>query len=103
VEPRADGVRLVMEPGDPQLLDPANPGWLGLLARGEARGLEAAAQGAAPCASLRALDTRDGCIVAEFGVDPARTPAKTPREAALMRFSTATAWRFDTSAERLGR
>ena len=102
-EARRDGVRLVMEPSDPQLLDPENPGWLGQLARGETRGLEAAAQGAAPCAALRTLETRDGRIVADFDIDPARTPAETPREAALMRFSTATAYQFDTSAERLGK
>jgi hypothetical protein len=103
VETRADGVRLVMEPSDAKLLDPENPGWLGLLARGETRGLEAAAQGAAPHASLSKVESRDGRIVADFALDASRAPGATPQEATLMRFSSATAWQFDTSQERLGR
>ncbi|HVH20521.1 MAG TPA: hypothetical protein VNF72_19675, partial [Myxococcota bacterium] len=103
VEARANGVRLTMEPAHADLLDPENPGWLGQLARGSARGLESAAQGAAPRARLESVETRDGRIVADFSLDAARTPAEKPQEAALMRFSTATAWKFDTSAERLGK
>ena len=103
VESRANGVRLTMEPAHADLLDPENPGWLGQLARGTARGLESAAQGAAPRARLESVETRDGRIVADFSLDAARTPAEKPQEAALMRFSTATAWKFDTSAERLGK
>jgi hypothetical protein len=100
VQVQGNEVRLTLEPSHADLLDPENPGWLGQLVRGASRGLEATAQGAAPRARLRALETRDGRIVADFSLDGA--PAERPQEAALMRFSTATAWQFDTSAERLG-
>ena len=66
------------------------------------RGVEAIAQSVEPRARLARLDTGGGRIVAEFRFD-AEPLAQPPREAALMRFSTAVAWEFDTSAERLGR
>ena len=102
VETRGDAVKLVLEPASAELLDPQNPGWLGLLVRGETRGLEALAQAVDPRAALRASELRSGRIELEFAIDAQRAPAETPREAALMRFSSAVGWRFDTSASRLG-
>jgi hypothetical protein len=103
LETSASGVRLTLEPASAELLDPENPGWVGLLVRGNPRGLEAMAQAVEPRAALRSVDLRNGRVEAEFEIDPQREPAATPREAALMRFSSATSWGFDTSAERLGR
>ena len=95
VECAPDRVRLVMEPARAELLDPANPGWLGLLARGTGRGLEVLAEAVEPRARLAALETSRGVVAAEFAIDPARPPAKAPKEAAFMHLSTATAWIFD--------
>jgi hypothetical protein len=103
LEASASGVRLTLEPASAELLDPENPGWVGLLVRGNPRGLEAMAQAVEPRAALRGVELRNGRVEAEFEIDPEREPAATPREAALMRFSSATRWDFDTSAERLGR
>ena len=50
-----------------------------------------------------ALDTRDGRIAIELSIDPSAPAAEAPPEAAFMRLSTATAFVFDTSAQRLGR
>jgi hypothetical protein len=96
-------VQIVLVPQRAELLDAAHPGWLGLLARGERRGLEAAAQGADPRARLLSLEVRGGRAVAELSVGGAAEPAKPPQSAQLMSFSTATTFAFDTSEARLGR
>jgi hypothetical protein len=103
IEVRGERVCIALEPQRAELLDPAHPGWLGLLARGEARGLAAAAQGADPRARLVACDVRGGCIEAELEVSVRAEPAKPPQAAALMAFSTATTFAFDTSEARVGR
>jgi hypothetical protein len=103
VESRPGGVRLVMEPVSPGLLDPENPGWLGLIARGCARGLESLAQAVEPRAHLLASETGEGRIAADFAIEADRPLAKAPRETAFMHLSTATSWLFDTSEARLGR
>ncbi|HEY8121666.1 MAG TPA: hypothetical protein VII78_10140 [Myxococcota bacterium] len=101
----ADGerVRVALAPQRAELLDPAHAGWLGLLARGEGRGIECAAQGADPRARLLALEVRAGRIEAELAVSAGAEPAKPPQAATLMSFSTATSFAFDTSEARLGR
>jgi len=103
IEARGERVHVALEPQRAELLDPAQPGWLGLLARGEARGLEACARGADPRARLIACDVRGGRIEAELEVSASAEPAKPPQAAALMGFSTATTFAFDTSESRLGR
>ena len=96
-------VRVVLEAQRADLLEPTHPGWLGLLARGETRGLEAAAQGTDPRARLLGLTLRGGRAEAELSVSAGAEPAKPPQAAALMSFSTATRFAFDTSEARLGR
>ena len=96
-------VQLVLEPANAELLAPENPGWLGLLVRGNARGVEVLVQSVEPRARLLANDTRDGRIVIELAIDPSAPAAEAPPEAAFMRLSTATSFTFDTSAQRLGR
>ena len=103
IEVRGEHVRVVLEPQCAELLDPAQPGWIGLLARGEGRGIETAAQGVDPRARLVALEVRAGRAVAELTVSASSEPAPIPPAAAMMRFSTATSFAFDTSEARLGR
>jgi hypothetical protein len=102
-EVRGDSLRLSLEPASAELLDPEQPGWIGLLLRGFGRGVEAAAQALDPRARLGALGVRDGRAILELSLDEDREPAEAPREAAFMRLSTATAFVFDTSEARLGR
>jgi len=103
VEADGERVRVELAPASPELLDPEQPGWVGLLARGVARGVEAAAQAVDPRARLLGLATQGGRIACELSVDPAAGPAEAPREAAFMRLSTATGWVFDLGEARLGR
>jgi hypothetical protein len=88
-------VRAVLRPARPALLDRGAPGWLGLLARGDGRGLEAAAQGVDARARLLDLALREDAIEAQLEVDPAAAPAPEPAPAKLLRFSTATGFAFD--------
>ncbi len=103
VEARADRVRVGLAPASEGLLDPEQPGWVGLFLRGAGRGVEAAAQAVDPRARIEALAVRGGQVALELSIDPTAAPAEAPKEAAFMRLSTATAWVFDTSEARLGR
>jgi hypothetical protein len=96
-------VHLVLEPASAELLDPENPGWLGLLVRGSGRGVEVLAQSVEPRARLASLDSRDGRIAIEIAVEPGAPAAEPPPEAQFMKLSTATGFVFDTSPQRLGR
>jgi hypothetical protein len=100
VEVERDRVRLLLEPESAALLDPEHPGWLGLLARGEPRGIEAAARAIEPRARLAGLAIRDGRIEIEVVVEAGAAPAEPPPEIAFMRLSGATGWRFDLARER---
>lgn len=94
-EIRGDAVRLVLAPELPELLDPSQPGWIGLLARGETAGLEAAARALVAGARVESLQTVDGRIEAALRCVPGiAADAEPPAAAAFMRLSTATAWRF---------
>ncbi|HBZ69819.1 MAG TPA: hypothetical protein DEP35_08835, partial [Deltaproteobacteria bacterium] len=95
-----DRVRLGLEPASPDLLDSEHPGWLGLLVRGDHRGVEAAAQAAEPRARLVDFSTRAGRLSWEITVDKAAAPAEAPPAAAFMNLSTATAFVFDMNRAR---
>jgi len=102
VRAEASRVSLLLEPASAELLDPESPGWLGLLARGSARGIEVLAQSVEPRARVGALEIGDGRITIELAIDASAPAAEAPPEAAFMRLSTATSWVFDTSPARLG-
>lgn len=97
-----DRVHLTLVPQHAALLDPAHPGWLGLLARGELRGIEAAAQGVDAHARLQSGAVRDGRVEVTLSVRAADPPAEMPKAAQLMAISGATTFQFDYG-ERLGR
>lgn len=88
-------VHLALVPQSADLLAPDHPGWLGLAARGEVRGFEAAAQGADPRARLEALSARDGRLEATFSVRPDEPAAPMPKAAQFMAMSGATTFQFD--------
>ncbi|MCZ7528508.1 MAG: hypothetical protein M5U14_20325 [Acidimicrobiia bacterium] len=85
VDVDGDRVRFALTPTTPGLLDPDHPGWSGLLARGERRGLEAAAHGFDPRARLVALTVTDGRVVAELVLDGDARPVTEPDVVALTR------------------
>jgi hypothetical protein len=95
-----DRVRLVLTPESASLLDAEHPGWLGLLARGELAGVEAAAQAVEPRARIVRGEVAGGRIAVELAIDPDTPPAEPPGPVAFMQLSTATAWRFDLARAR---
>jgi len=76
--------------GPVELLDPDAPGWVGLVAADEPRGLAAMVQAVEP----RAVLARTGPRTFGITVDPDAEPATPPRSAQLTRLSTAADWRF---------
>jgi hypothetical protein len=103
IETTGDRVQLALEPASADLLDPENPGWLGLLVRGSGRGVEVLAQSVEPRARLASIESRDGRIAIGISVESGAAAAEPPPEAQFMKLSTATGFVFDTSAARLGR
>jgi len=95
LEVHGDAVRVALAPASADLLDPEHPGWLGVWLRGDARGLEVAAQAADPRARLAAWRVTGGGIEAELRVEASAPPVEAPKQAAFMRLSTATSWVFD--------
>ncbi|HYB12764.1 MAG TPA: hypothetical protein VEG67_04795 [Myxococcota bacterium] len=100
VEVSDDRVRFGLEPATSELLDPAQPGWLGLLVRGDARGVEAATQAVESRARLTDFSRQANRLSLEFRVDAGAPPAEPPPAAALMRLSTATTFVFDLERAR---
>ncbi len=97
---RREGVELSLVPESPDLLDPGQPGWIGLLARGETEGLEAAARALEPGAALASLAVEAGRVRACFTVAPSAAPAEPPAAAAFMAMSGATGFAFDLARAR---
>ena len=83
------GLRVALD-APPMLLDPAAPGWIGLLAAGETRALAAIAQAVEPRARVEAIGER----AFRVDVDPSRAPAEPPQSVTLTRLSTAASWKF---------
>jgi hypothetical protein len=87
-------VTLTLTPESQALLDPAQPGWIGALARGETRGVQGIVQALDPRAGVDGVTTRDGTIVVEVDADPAREPLPEPSSVAFMRVGMLATWKF---------
>jgi hypothetical protein len=98
VDAGAGRVRLEMTPVAGRLLDPANPGWLGLLARGERGGIEAMAHAVDRRARLADVTVSDTKVVIELTVGESAEPVPEPPELAFMRLSGTSSWVFDATA-----
>ena len=95
----ADGGRVTLElrPLAAGLLDPENPGWLGLLARGERGGVEAMAQAVDRRAQVAGVEVSSDRVVIDVAVDEGAPPAPEPSEVELVRLSGAVSWVFDAT------
>jgi hypothetical protein len=89
-------VHLELTASAPELLDPDNPGWLGVFARGESTGVEAMIHAIEPHAAITFTVGNTGLSVDAI-VDPSADPVAEPPELAFMRLSTTLAWQFDTA------
>jgi len=98
VDAGAHRVTLELNPLADRLLDPSNPGWLGLLARGERGGIEAMAQAVDRQARVDGVSVGEDRVFIEVVVDEAAPPAAEPPEVELVRLSGAVSWVFDATA-----
>jgi hypothetical protein len=98
VDVDASRVRLELTPLAAGLLDPSNPGWLGLLARGERGGVEAMARAVEPGADVAEVNVDGERAVITVRVDSQAEPAAEPPELAFMRLSGTSSWVFDPAA-----
>jgi hypothetical protein len=79
------------------LLDADHPGWCGLLAEGDARGIEAMAHGVDATARIAELSLGSDGVSFVATIDPAATPAAEPDVVALARIGMVSGWSFDTT------
>ena len=98
VDADAGRVSLEMTPLVGGLLDPDNPGWLGLLARAERGGIEAMAHAVDRRAQLADVAVSETNVVIELAIDESAEPVPEPPELAFMRLSGTVSWVFDATA-----
>ena len=91
-----DGSRVhcTLTPVTPELLDPAQPGWIGALARAETRGIEGIIRGFDPCARVDAVSVHDEAVHIDVLVDPTAPVEREPDVLAFMRIGTLGSWQF---------
>jgi hypothetical protein len=88
-------VSLELAPESPALLSPEQPGWIGLLVRGEARGMQGIVQALNPRARVTSVAVEDGRVVVRISVDPAAEPLEEPEVLAFMRVGMLSTWKFN--------
>jgi hypothetical protein len=98
VDTGSDRITLELTPLADRLLDPSNPGWLGLLARGERGGIDAMARAVDRRARVGEVTVEGDRVVIDVAVDANAAPASEPPEVGLVRLSGAVSWVFDPSA-----
>jgi hypothetical protein len=77
------------------LLDAKHPGWSGVLASGDARGLEGIARGVDPTATVDGLAVADDRVTFDVVTHPGTSPAAEPDPVALCRIGMVSSWTFD--------
>lgn len=86
------GFHLRLTPTDPALAGTANPGWVGLVARGDRGGIESMARAVDPRARVKEVDTSGTAIHWRIGLDAEPEPAPQPVD--FVRLSTAAGFEF---------
>ena len=92
-----DTVHVALRPSVDGLLAVDHPGWCGLLAEADPRGLAAMAHGVDRHAQLVDLDVAADRVVFAVTVDPEAEPAPEPDAVALVRIGRVSVWDFDTT------
>ena len=92
-----DAVQVTLRPQVDALLDAAHPGWCGLLAEADARGVAAMAHGVDRQARVSGLTAGPDAAHFEVTVDHDAEPAAEPDVVALARIGMVSGWSFDTT------
>jgi hypothetical protein len=91
----SDRVHVELAPVVRGLLDTRHPGWCGVLASGDVRGLEGIARGVDRTATVDTLTVGDDRVAFDVVPHPGATPATEPDPVALCRIGMVSSWTFD--------
>jgi hypothetical protein len=91
-----DHVEVTLTPSIEGLLDPGHPGYPGVLAAGDGRGIDAMVHGMAPSAAVTSAVDGDR-ITIDVDLAAGLQPAGLPDSAALAKIGIAASWTFDDS------
>jgi hypothetical protein len=94
VERTGDRVRLVLEPEIESLLDERQPGWIGALARCDARGIDGLVQPHNRRARVVSARRDGSTLVFEIDEDAEPAPVAEPEVVAFMRIGMLASWKF---------
>lgn len=97
VQVEADEVHVELRASSAGLLSVEHPGWSGILAAGDTRGIEAMALGFDPRAFVRDVSVSGDRVSFRAGIDPAAEPAREPDAVALSRIGMVSTWSFDVA------
>jgi hypothetical protein len=90
-----DEVHVELSPVMPGLLSPQHPGWSGILAAGDTRGIEAIAFGFDPRARVHDVEVTADRVTFRASIDPTAEPMPEPESVALTRIGMVSTWHFD--------
>jgi len=94
---RDDALQVTLRAQVDGLLAADHPGWCGLLAEGDPRGVAAMAHGVDRHAQVSELEVAGDEVRFAVTVDPDGAPAAEPDAAALVRIGMVSVWDFDTT------
>jgi hypothetical protein len=95
VDVDGDRVRCTLEPESPALLDATQPGWIGALARAEARpGVEGIVQPIDRRAQVDGVRIEDGKVVIDVRTSASAEPIDVPKVVDFMRIGMLHRWKF---------
>ncbi len=87
-------VTLELVPEAAALLSREQPGWIGALVRGEARGLQGIVQPLDARARVTSVAINDGSVTATIDCSPSAAPLEEPEVLAFMRVGMLSTWKF---------
>ncbi len=94
VEVAGDDVHATLVPESPDLLDPGQPGWIGALARGEARGVDGIVRPIEARARVRDIRVSGGAVEIDVRTHAVAEPGREPDVLAFMRIGMLAGWKF---------
>jgi hypothetical protein len=97
VDVDGDEVHVELKPAMPGLLSAEHPGWSGILAAGDTRGIEAMAFGFDARARVHDVAVTPDGVTFRASIDPTAPPMPEPGSVALTRIGMVSTWHFDIS------
>jgi hypothetical protein len=97
VDVDGDEVHVELKPVMPGLLSAEHPGWSGILAAGDTRGIEAMAFGFDARARVHDVAVTPDGVTFRASIDPTAPPMPEPGSVALTRIGMVSTWHFDIS------